>query len=127
MTVHAQIIVPRQFTAWRTGFAALPETATERAKVLFQAALDLYFSETQAVVHVDTGALKASGRVEMDRAGFALEGAIVYGDEAEVVYAQIENDRGGDHAYLDIGWEAASDSFNQVMPATWQEVVAGWR
>jgi hypothetical protein len=124
VTAAVHIVVPREFRAWTRGFAVLPAEAAAVAQETFDLALDVYYGATQEVVHVITGHLKASGHVEkMASLGTSIEGAVVYDAE----YAQIENDRGGTHAFMDIGWERAQSTFDAVLPAAWVTVVNSWR
>lgn len=62
------------------------------------------FQETQAIVHIETGALKASGRVHssVDRATHVWQGEITYGDAGTPAeaYAAYEAARGGPHDFF---------------------------
>lgn len=71
-----------------------------------EGALETAFLDTQSRVHVLTGSLRGSGKVESDVVAGVWSGTIEYGGEAEgqvknpVVYAEYERARGGDHDFL---------------------------
>lgn len=71
-----------------------------------EAVLDLAFTATQAVVHIQTGSLKSSGKTESDLHGEVWEGAIEYGGSSNgfpndpVEYAIYEWERGGTHDFM---------------------------
>ena len=79
-----------------------------RTKTLLDAVLQKGFRQTQAAVHVLTGALKASGRAESEihRTPGVWEGEITYGsrDVGPVDYAiyevNKEADEHGDHDFM---------------------------
>ena len=85
---------------------------TAKTKMGLKAVLDFGFAATQAAVHVESGALKASGKVSTGHAmGMATwEGEISYGDAGPVDYAIYEKRRGvhwagkssarGDHDFM---------------------------
>lgn len=126
-----QIIVPDQFERWIRGFQELPGDVMREAEHHWAIATDLFFDRTQDAVHIQSGDLKASGRSSVRREGTSVIGEVKYGGvmgtRGMVDYAMEEEDRGGEHAYLSIGWQAAESAFNEAMPMTWNEVIAGWR
>lgn len=63
------------------------------------AALQMAFAETQAIVHVRTGRLRESGRTESDVHDDVWTGEIIYGNEI-ADYAAFEYSRGGLHDFL---------------------------
>lgn len=126
MKTAVQIVVPRQFEAWERGFAHIVDDTAREALVQLQVATDLFFDATQRFVHIVSGALKATGEAVVVRDGDQVVGEVKYGDE-DVVYAQIEEDRGGEHAYMSRGWEVAAGAYEQAMGRVWSEVVAGWQ
>ena len=87
----------------------MPDGETKRA---LNAVLEMGFGLTQEAVHVESGALKASGRKSSDRDVMTHEwqGEIVYGDSEAVDYAIYEKRRGvhwvgatagkGDHDFM---------------------------
>ncbi len=75
------------------------ERAPQRAKPKLDRIMRGIFRETQANVHVDTGALKASGELDTGIIGDTWEGEISYGDE-DVPQAIFEIILGGDHDYM---------------------------
>lgn len=70
----------------------------ERHAVRLDAVLQGIFAETQALVHVVSGELKASGRVHSQVTGSVWEGTIAYGGPG-VPQAIYEIERGGNHDY----------------------------
>lgn len=97
-------------------FDRLERMPTTKARMLLDAVLHKGFLLTQAAVHVETGALKASGEEssQVDRSREIWEGDITYGDPGDsgpVDYAIYEKERGvggaggpsdakGDHDFL---------------------------
>lgn len=128
---QVQIIVPRTWDAWTEGFRDLPEEAPALLEAHWMIATELFFDRTQDAVHIQSGDLKDSGRSEVRVLKWSVIGDVIYGGtmgtEGPVDYAQEENDRGGDHAYLNNAWPMAEYAFNRAMPAVWKEVVSGWR
>lgn len=69
--------------------------------VALEAALTTVFQATQAVVHVISGRLRESGRMESDSSGDTWTGTIIYGGgTSRVGYAWYEERRGGFHDYM---------------------------
>lgn len=68
----------------------------------FETALVVRMIKTQAVVHVDTGDLKRSGKTTSRSTGFSWEGTIQYGDlvPGGVEYAHYEQRREGRHDFM---------------------------
>jgi hypothetical protein len=130
MATRLELVVPTDLDIWQAGFTLLPEELVLAAAAQWEIATDLFFDNTQQVVHVITGDLKASGRSSVSVDGQTVVGEIVYGDvdglHGFVDYAQFEEDRGGDHAYLARGWEASQSKFEAAMGLAWSSVVAGW-
>lgn len=95
-------------------FDRLDNMPNRRTKANLDAVLHVGFAMTQAAVHVDTGALKASGTEESEitQATDTWEGTIEYGgDGGAVDYAIYEKERGvggaggesdakGDHDFI---------------------------
>ncbi len=83
----------------------LSRMPTMEATSLLNTALSFSFALTEAAVHVETGALKASGRMETNKQSIESQwtGEITYGDEQAVDYAIYEQRR-------DIHWVGPSDS-----------------
>lgn len=84
-----------------------------KAKQVLKAVLEVGFGLTQEAVHVESGALKASGKAEADssKVDHVWEGTITYGDKGGPVdYAIYEKRRGvhwvgksaaqGDHDFM---------------------------
>jgi hypothetical protein len=57
------------------------------------------FRDTQTTVHVITGALKASGKLDTDFLDDEFRGTITYGG-GSVDYAEYEQRRGGTHDFM---------------------------
>ncbi len=105
----------------------MPEDAADDVADEFEDVTEEFYDATQNVVHVITGALKRSGRWEVDRDGLEVVGQVVYGDGDVVVYAQYEHDRGGEHAFLDRGWEIVEGRFVDAVEGTWERVTKSWK
>lgn len=93
-------------------FEKLPSGRTKRA---LDAVLDVGFGLTQAAVHTETGALKASGKSSssLDRMDHAWEGEIAYGEEQGPVDYAIYEARRGVHW---VGDSAAKGDHNFMRP-----------
>ncbi len=80
-----------------------PDTATD---LRLDGALTAVFQETQAIVHVITGSLRASGTHESGRGRHTWDGQISYGGASPrsvfdpVRYADYERQRGGHHDFM---------------------------
>ena len=73
---------------WKIGVAVLPKACSEVGKARLRAAAKRGFDSSQERVHVDTGALKASGRIVERDDGLNLEIEVVYGEDLD--YAAYE-------------------------------------
>lgn len=91
----------------------LSSQPTAKAHRLLDGVLHKGFALSQAAVHEETGALKASGREssDVDKATHTWEGQIDYGNDTTVDYAIYEKERGvggaggpsdakGDHDFI---------------------------
>lgn len=111
---QATIKVPKEFAQWIAGFEQLGEQAQEVGLLHWRVATDIFFDRTQQFVHVLTSNLKSSGRSSVRVSNGRVTGTLRYGG-ANVRYAIIEEERGGDHAYLSRGWEASQATFQKTM------------
>jgi hypothetical protein len=71
-----------------------PETITA-----LDAALQMGFAETQAIIHVRTGRLRSSGRTESSVHDNVWTGEVIYGNEI-ADYAAFEYSRGNLHNFI---------------------------
>lgn len=69
------------------------------AILALDAALQMGFAQTQAIVHVRTGRLRESGRTESSVHDDVWTGEVIYGNEI-ADYAAFEYSRGGIHNFL---------------------------
>jgi hypothetical protein len=121
-----KIIVPKQWQRWSLGARAMKGGFLGPGNRQFwELANEFFYAETQRLVHVISGDLKASGREEVHLEGVRVVGAVAYGDE-QVVYAQYEIDRGGDHDFMGRAWEQSQATFQAVFGKSWDRVVAAW-
>jgi hypothetical protein len=58
------------------------------------------FRDTQSLVHVESGALRASGRAKTEHSADEWTGDITYGGTSQCDYAIYEQRRGGTHDFL---------------------------
>lgn len=78
------------------------------------------FDDTQEAVHVLTGSLRGSGKVQSNFNGNTWEGEIEYGGSAPgqvndpVVYAEYERARGGAHDFM-AGFDEYQNEFLEAM------------
>lgn len=91
---------------------------------------DAVAGEMRRAAHVKTGALQRSIGVAAPGTNGSVKGA-----ETRVVgrgkhklevgswlpYACVENNRGGEHRFADIGWEAARPAFGRTLQRAWRE------
>lgn len=87
-------------------------------------------SEMRRAAHVKTGALRRSIGVAMPDTGGAVRGAetrtVGRGKYAREVgswlpYACVENNRGGEHRFADIGWAQARPRFKVILGRVWRK------
>lgn len=84
-----------------------------RAVARLEATLGEIFAETQAMVHVQTGSLRGSGKSSSDVSEGKWEGEISYGGisagfpKSPVEYAEYEQRRGGSHDFLNVHFAEA--------------------
>jgi hypothetical protein len=118
-----RVTVTPNYDRWMRGFAHLPQEAALAGRHKWEGATRQFFDATQSVVHVDTGALKASGTWDVIARGGELTGKVEYDAE----YAEYENARGGPHAFMNRGWEQTESTFRAAMLGVWTEVVTKWK
>lgn len=87
----------------------------------WSAATEALFETSQELVHVDTGELKASGRVEMSSAGATVTGKVIY----EAPQGYFEEQRGGDHAFLTRAAQLTDRVFDEAALAMVRYAVEG--
>src|ERR1044071_1675079 len=73
------------------------------------------YDRSQQYVHVDTVALKRSGRHSTQRVVHRVIGEVVYGGRFGVDYALFEFGRGGQHDALGRGFNATSATFAKTI------------
>lgn len=66
---------------WKIGVAAMYPEMSTAAKLSVKHAVDKGFEVTQTLVHVDTGATKASGRIIERDEGYNTSYEVTYGGE----------------------------------------------
>jgi hypothetical protein len=112
--------------AWIDGLERLdrPSAAAEAGWLL---STEEFYGHTQEVVHVDTGALKASGRLSVDRDRHTITGEVAYGGTPACDYAVYEFARGGSHDALTRGFVAAEPEFRAALGRIIEHEVRSWR
>jgi hypothetical protein len=113
------------FDRWVRGFAMLGHDAVAEGESEWDEATRAFYESTQRVVHVITGALKASGRMVVTREGDRLVGVVQYGG-GSVDYALAERVRGGTHDYLQRGWQETERGFGEALRRVWPQVRQSW-
>jgi hypothetical protein len=81
------------------------------------------------VAHVISGDLRRSIHVAQrdSMGGIPADSATLAGPRLAIEvgswlpYACVENNRGGDHRFADIGWSAAEPSFRPTLDRAWRE------
>lgn len=104
----------------------LQDAPDERAVLALDGVLTRLYARSQMAVHVITGSLEASGKIEMDfdDAGHVWSGDISYGGAAPgavhdpVIYAYFEYQRKGPHsAFIDVIEEGGPEFGAAVLAA----------
>jgi hypothetical protein len=114
------------WTKWVQGLGQMDKVMRDHTKATFQAAVERFYDHTQDRVHVDTGALKASGDVWVEEESRdEIVAYVAYGDD-KVDYAFYEHARGGSHAFLRNGWQATEREFADALPEAWKRVMRSW-
>lgn len=125
--------VSAEWDRWTAGLNRMGPDMADAADRTFRSAGEMFFSATQTNVHVITGDLMSTGRVNTEGTGREVETTVKYGgipgaSTGQIVdYAEDEEDRGGSHAYMARGWEQTERVFAQAMPEAWEAVVRSWR
>lgn len=103
---------PIEWELWILGFDRMGRDIRRAGIVHWQIATEVFYSATQEYVHILSGGLLASGSYQVFafETGRRIIGEVKYGGK-KVKYAKIENNRGGEHAYMVRGWEATQAQF----------------
>lgn len=121
MTNRIRIVADETWYKWISGLASLK--APEES---WAAAADIMFDYSQEYVHVITGNLKASGRVETHADAGSVVAAVVYGGGV-VDYSLTEERRGGSHAYLTRAWQSTEEVFQgalgEAVDEMWESMI----
>lgn len=121
-----RIEVSPELDRWAAGFGSMGASMSRSlGRRWYRATHDLY-EASQDVVHVVSGALKASGRIESEAGLGTLVGVVAYGG-GNVDYAEYEAARGGSHDYLMRAYLETEDRFKAALPEAFGEVIATWR
>ena len=94
----------------------LERQPSAKTKQVLKAVLEVGFGLTQAAVHTETGALKASGRTstDTDKSTHTWEGEISYGDTSGPVDYAIYEKRRGVHWVGDSSVKGDHDFFREL-------------
>lgn len=118
-----ELLVSAEFPAWEEGFRELSRGPSPEMRDEWEQASESLFAVSDAIVHVLTGRLKASGSVRVDDHGSVLETVLEYDTE----YAIYEHERGGSHAWMDRAWAATEEDFERALERGWLRTVRSWR
>lgn len=123
-----RMITPPELAQWVAGFDGMGQKVRAAGLIHWQVATEVFFSATQEFVHILSGDLLATGkqRVFAFEGGKRIIGEVQYGS-SKVVYALIENNRGGDHAFLVKGWEQTKEQFSAALVGSIGTVFDGFR
>lgn len=124
MAGSVKFTVSRELQGWIDGLSDM-ERARARPELIgaWKVAGELMLDRTQQHVHVDTGDLKSSGSLSMFDESDGVVAEITYDAE----YAIYENARGGDHAFMDRGFEESRDTFERALARGLEQVITSWR
>lgn len=130
MSVH--VTISPEWERWVRGFQNVGGDVEEAAERTFKQAGEAFFAATQNNVHVLSGDLLSTGRVETRGTGSEVTTEVMYGgipgaSGTLVDYAIHEENRGGSHAFIERGWEQTERMFSQALPDAWDAVVMSWR
>ncbi|HEV2927248.1 MAG TPA: hypothetical protein VGW74_01035 [Propionibacteriaceae bacterium] len=81
----------------------------------WEQATERFYDHTQRFVHVDTVALKRSGRFEVSRVAHRAIGEVIYGGRFGVDYALFEMGRGGSHDALQLGMNVSAATYQATV------------
>lgn len=81
----------------------------------WEQATERFYDRSQQYVHVDTVALKRSGRHDTTRVVHRVIGEVVYGGRFGVDYALFEFARGGQHDALGRGFSATAATYAKTV------------
>lgn len=121
--MSAKFTVSADLGRWISGTRRFEQDMHDEVRRQFAAANDVFYDKTQQYVHVETGNLKSSGKREYEEERGEVTALLVYDTD----YAIYEENRGGSHAYMSRGWQAAESTFERAMPEAFERVVGKWR
>lgn len=110
------IAITSDWSAVEAELDRLERLPSGKARQGLKAVMNVGFDMTQAAVHEETGALKASGRVddEIHHADHVWEGTISYGDDSGPVDYAIYEQRRGVHWAGDSSAKGDHDFFRML-------------
>lgn len=132
MSGAIEVTISPNWDRWIAGLSNVEGEIGKHASDTFKQAGEVFFATTQRNVHVLSGDLLSSGRVETERTSDGITTSVRYGGVPGasgrlVDYAIYEENRGGSHAFMSRSWEQTERLFAQAMPEAWDAVVASWR
>lgn len=115
-----EITVSAELDRWIQG---LGSTDVDDASPEWKAAAEALYTRSQRYVHVITGRLQRSGRVDVRTQGREVHAEVIY----DAPYAAFEHARGGEHAFLQRAYEATYDTFLRQLGKSLDNVAAQWK
>ncbi len=115
---------------WIAGATRFEPGFKGRTQGRWKNTLDRVYEESQKIVHVVTGSLKHSGRVEIEWDGDELEGGVAYGGPSSpkyVDYATQEFARGGEHDFLTPAFVKYAGRLGPVTIEAFEDEMRTWR
>lgn len=119
------IKVSSNWDRWIRGFDQLAPEVVQAANTDLRAVWETFFYRSQDRVHILTGALLGSGRLDVRQSGTEVVFEVTYGNES-VPYAEYEHRRGGSHAFLTLAWQETEGEFSQEFGKLFDNIVAKW-
>lgn len=115
--------VSKELDNWIDGFERMDVTVRRAALAEWGDASRAMFDTSQALVHVITGNLKKSGRVDTLMLGrYEVAGVVSYLAD----YAIYEHARGDSHAWITRAWNASQTKYRNALARVWTEVEQSW-
>lgn len=111
VAIRGKVVFDQTYRDWISGLKDMDSLDGE-AIAIWEQATENFFGRTQEYAHILTGAMKESGRYQMQVGGLRIDGEVIYGN-AEAFYTVYELARGGDHDFFELAMNDVESHFQE--------------